>query len=93
MCIPHLVFVEVPISQLLFTLLLKGDDDESNENVDKEKRKNDEENDVENGHFHPVAGQRPLTDLSGVHRMLQNAGPPFTCRTAIEVSQGGGEGD
>ena len=40
----------------MFSLFLEGDDDEGHEDVDEEERKDDEVNDIKDGHLHPVSG-------------------------------------
>jgi hypothetical protein len=47
-------------------------DNQGNENVDEEKRENDEIDDVEYGHLHPVAGLWPMVLRCGVNRMFQH---------------------
>ena len=48
---PHLILVNLSILQLSFSLLLECDDDQSYKDVDKEEWKDDEEDNVEDGHF------------------------------------------
>ena len=56
----YLIFVNFSVLQLSFALLLKCDDDESDEDVDEEEGKDDEEHDVEDGHLDPEQGHWTL---------------------------------
>jgi len=62
-----LVLIQLALGQLLVTLLLKGDDDQSHEDVDKKEGEDYEVDDVEKGHLHAVAGQWAVVDLGGLH--------------------------
>ena len=68
----YLIFVNFSLFQFGFTLFLKGDDNQSDENVDKEKGKDDEVNDVKNGHFHSEEWYGPLIFKCSRHTLLQN---------------------
>ena len=48
----YLIFVNFSLFQLCFALLLESDNDQGDENVDKEKGKDDKVDDVKDGHFH-----------------------------------------
>jgi len=44
------------IDEFVCSLILKRDDDERDKNVDEEERKDDEVDDVEDGHLHAEVG-------------------------------------
>jgi len=67
----YLVLVYLVFDQLVLALLLERDDDESDEDVDKEERKYDEIDDVEDGHLHAESGLRTAVLVRGVNGMLQ----------------------
>jgi len=67
-----LVFVEFLVDELVLSLLLERDDDESDEDVDEKERKHDEVNNVEDCHIHSVARLWTAVLSSRVDRMLQN---------------------
>ncbi len=67
-----LIFVDLVLGKLLLTLLLKRDNDQCNEDVDKEERKHDEVYDVEEGHLHAAARHRAHVYLCWLDGMLQN---------------------
>jgi hypothetical protein len=69
----YLVFVDVSFGELFLALLLKRDDNQSDENVDEEERKDDEIDYVEESHFHATAWYRALVRLCRFDRMLQYA--------------------
>ncbi len=48
-----LIFVNFRLLELGLALLLEGDDDQGHEDVDEEEGKDDEVNNVENGHLYP----------------------------------------
>lgn len=62
------------VNQFVFSLFLKRDDDESDEDVDEEERKHDEADDVEQRHFHSMIRLRTAVDRCRVHRVHQNTG-------------------
>jgi hypothetical protein len=70
----YLVLIQVLIYQFFLALLLEGDDDESHEDVDKEKGKDDEKGDVEKRHLHAVSRFGALVLVRRVHGVLQNTG-------------------
>lgn len=69
---PHLVLLQTAFLHHLVPLFLEGDDDESNEDVDEEERKDDKVDDVEDGHLHPVAVARASVLLRHVYGVLQD---------------------
>ena len=48
----YLILVNFGLLQFGLALLLESDNDQGDENVDKEKGKDDEVDDVKDGHFH-----------------------------------------
>ena len=70
---PHLVFINFPVLKLCLALLLKGDDDQSDENVDEKEGKDDEEDKVEDGHLCPKQRNRPLVLERRPHGVLENS--------------------
>jgi hypothetical protein len=48
-----LIFVNFRLLELGLALLLEGDDDQGHEDVHEEEWKDDEVNNVENGHLYP----------------------------------------
>ena len=60
------------IDEFVCSLILKRDDDERDKNVDEEERKDDEVDDVEDGHLHAKVGLRTMVLVSWVHRVDQN---------------------
>ena len=48
----YLILVNFGLLQFCLTLLLESDNDQGNENVDEEKRKDDKVDNIEDGHFH-----------------------------------------
>jgi len=71
------------IDELVLALFLERDDDESDEDVDEEERKDDEVDDVEDGHFHAVAGLWTVVFDRCVHRMRQHAGKHVSRQRAV----------
>lgn len=53
-------------------MLLEGDDDESHEDIDKEKGEDDKIHHIKDGHLHPVPRAGALILVSGVHGMFQH---------------------
>lgn len=49
----HLIFIKLTIFVLLLTLVLKGDDNETDEDVHHEERDDDDVNDVVSSHYRP----------------------------------------
>lgn len=68
----HLVLFQAALRQGFVTLLLEGDDDQSDENVDKEEREDHKVDHIEDGHFYPVAWTGTLVFKGGIHRVLQD---------------------
>ena len=48
----YLIFIDFRLFKFSLALLLESDNDQGDENVDKEKGKDDEVDDVKDGHFH-----------------------------------------
>ena len=48
----YLIFIDFRLFKFGLALLLESDNDQGDENVDKEKGKDDEVDDVKDGHFH-----------------------------------------
>lgn len=69
----YLILIDFAILKFGFTLLLKCDDNQGHEYVDEEERKNDEVNDVENGHFNAKILYWTLILVGGRHRMLKHS--------------------
>ena len=67
-----LILVEFFIYKLVLALLLERDDDKCHEDVDEEERKDDEVDDVEDGHVHPVAGSWTAVLTRRIYRVLQH---------------------
>ena len=67
-----MILVNFSVLQFSFALLLKSNDDQSNENVDKEKGKDDEEDNVKNGHLNAEQGNGTFVFKRGSHRMLEH---------------------
>ena len=65
----YLVLVNFCFFKLRLSLLLEGDDNESDEDVDKEEREDDEVDDVKDGHLDAKEGNRSLVLESGSHRL------------------------
>jgi len=68
-----LIFVELVVDKLVGSLLLERNDDESDEDVDEEERKDNEVDDVEDCHFHAEVWLRTLILVRRVHRVNQHA--------------------
>ena len=77
-CPYYLVLVNFCFFQLRLSLLLEGDDNESDEDVDKEEREDDEVDDVKDGHLNAKEGNRSLVLESGGHRLC--TGNSQVCR-------------
>lgn len=68
----HLVLLQAALGHGLVSLLLKCDDDQSHEYVDKEEGENHKVDHVEDGGLHAEARAGALILISGVHRVLQD---------------------
>lgn len=68
----YLIFFQAALRQGLVSLFLKGDDDQSDEDVDKEERENYKIDNIEDWHFYPVAWTGTLVFKGGIHGVLQN---------------------
>ena len=72
----YLIFVNFMIDQFIRSLFLKRNDDESDEDIDEEERKDYEVDDVEDGHFHAEVGLRTLVLVCRIHGVTQHPGTP-----------------
>ena len=63
----HLILINLSLLQLCFALLLEGDDDQGDEDVDEEKGEDDEVDDVEDGHLDAVERDRSLVFVGHCH--------------------------
>jgi len=61
------------VDQFVLALFLERDDDQGDENVDEEERKNDEIDDIEDGHLHAVAGLWTVVLDGRIHGVRQHA--------------------
>lgn len=68
----YLVLFQTALLNHLITLLLKGDDDKSDEDVDEEEGEDHKVDHVENRHFHPVPTTRAHVLLSNISRVLKD---------------------
>ena len=68
-----MIFIYFSVLQLRLSLLLKGDDDESHEDIDEEEGEDDEEDDVEDGHLDAKQRDRALVHVRRGHGMLEDA--------------------
>lgn len=66
----NLILIDFAVLQLSFSLLLKRDDNQGHEDVDKEEWKDDEVNYVENGHLDAKVSDGALVFMRGRHRVL-----------------------
>jgi len=73
----YLIFIDSTVLQFSFSLLLEHDDNQGHEDVDEEEWKDDEIDDVENGHFDTKVLDRALVLVCGRHRILQDLWPAF----------------
>jgi len=73
----YLIFIDFTVLQFSFSLLLKRDDNQGHEDVDEEEWKDDEIDDVENGHFDTKVLDKALVLVCGRHRVLQDLWPAF----------------
>lgn len=67
----YLILIQFAIFVLLFTLVLKGDDDETHEDVDHEKCYDDDVDDVVGGHDRPKVVNRSVILLVRIDRPIQ----------------------
>lgn len=68
----NLVLIQLLVDQFILTLLLEGDDDESDEDVDEEEGEDDEVDDVEDSHLHPVPRLGASVFKSGFDGVLED---------------------
>ncbi len=54
LCLIYLIFVKVLVEEFIFPLLLEGDDDQGNKDVDEEEWKHKEVHHIKYGRFHVV---------------------------------------
>ena len=66
-----LVLVDFCFFQLRFSLCLECDDNQSHENVDEKEGEDNEEDNVENGHFDSKQRDGSFVFVSGRHGVLQ----------------------
>lgn len=71
-CLLYFVLFQAALGQCLVSLLLEGDDDQSNKDVDKEEREDHKVDYIEDGHFYAVAWTGTLVFKGGIHWMLQH---------------------
>ena len=71
MSLLYLILFQAALRQGLVSLLLEGNDDQSNKDVDKEEREDHKVDHIEDGHFYPVAWTWTLVFKGGIHRVLQ----------------------
>ena len=69
----YLIFVNVP-RQFSLAQLVEGNDDQSDEDVDKKEREDNEVDDIENGHFHPEHRDRAFVFIGRGHGVLKKSG-------------------
>lgn len=69
----HLVLLQAVFLHHLIPLLLESDDDQGHENIDEEKREDDEVDHIEDGHLHTIAGAGALVLIRGVHGVLEDS--------------------
>lgn len=68
----YLILFQVTLGQGLVTLLLEGNDDQSNKDIDKKEREDHKVDHIEDGHLHPVAWTGTLVFKRSIHRVLQD---------------------
>lgn len=73
----YLILIDFTVLQFSFSLLLERDDNQGHEDVDEEEWKDDEVDDVENGHFDAKVLDGALVLVRGRHRVLQDLRPAF----------------
>lgn len=83
--VSHLILLQAALRHGLVSLLLEGDDDQSDEDVDKEEREDHKVDHVEDGHLYPVAWIGTLVFKGGVHRVLQDTARRFDNSTGQQV--------
>jgi hypothetical protein len=71
---PDLIFVDLAVLQFRLALLLEGDDNQGNEDVDEEEREHYEVHHVEDGHFDAKVLNWTLVFVRRRHRVLQHSG-------------------
>lgn len=69
---PHLILLQAALWHGLVSLLLKGDDDQSNKDVDEEKGENHKVDHIKDGRLHAEPWVRTLVFVSGVHGVLED---------------------
>lgn len=68
----HLIPLQLTFTFFIFTLLLKGQDDQGNENIQKEERENDDKEDEEQCHLNLVVQQRSTVNPSCIYCIEHN---------------------
>ena len=69
----YLIFVNVP-RQFSLAQLVEGNDDQSDEDVDKKEWEDNEVDDIENGHFYPEHWDRAFIFIGRGHGVLKKEG-------------------
>lgn len=72
-----LVFIQIFPGQFFYALLSERYDNQSDKNVDEEKRKHDEVYNVINSYFHSNIGAGSFIFFSGIHRKLTDPENPI----------------
>ena len=70
--ITYFVFFERAVFHCFIPFFLKRYDNKSDENIDKEKRKDDEKDNVKNAHLHSVTWHRPVSFVSRFNGIPKN---------------------
>jgi len=73
------------VNQLVFALFLERNDNERDEDVDEEKREDDEVDDVEDGHLHAVPGLWTVVLDRRIHRVRQHAACTKNCPLKMRI--------
>lgn len=69
---PHLILFQAALWHGLVSLLLKGDDDQSHKDIDKEEGENHKVDHIEDGCLHAEAWVWTLVFVRGIHRVLED---------------------
>lgn len=70
--VPHLILLQAAFWHGLVSLLLKGNDDQSHKDVDKEEGENHKVDHIKDGRLHAEAWIWTLVFVSGIHRVLED---------------------
>ena len=79
----YLIFVDFGLLQFGLSLLLEGDDNEGDEDVDEEEGEDDEVDDVEDGHLDTVERDWSLVFVGHCHRLLEDHRPTLMTITIV----------